>query len=234
MHLNEKSATVVKFTCESCGREQELRQLRNLNGGCGNCDITTWRLQITFVETESPPAAVILAGTAFGALGALVASWAIGRPMPLYKEKEEPMHLVTTKIPPEDAAEIARFGWGYKGAACRYMEMRQELDAAADRENQKAQGARHCLKCNYFFVPAAGKPWTQVGYCSQGCFGSANMAGEVPAPSAMAPQPPQSVEAKPSRTIAVVCKKGHGFEVAAMYAGTFRPCPVCRERTAVS
>lgn len=227
MHLNEKSATVVKFTCESCGREQGLRQLRNLNGDCGNCSATTWRMEITFVETESPPTAVLAASAAFGLVGGLLAAMAMGAPA--HSEKET-MHLVTPKIPAEDAAEIARFGWGYKEAACRYMEMRQELDAAADRENQKAQGARHCLRCNYFFVPAAGKPWTQVSYCSQACFGSANMAGEISPSIESLPQPP---EVKASKTIAVVCQKGHGFEVAAMYAGTFRPCPVCKEKTAV-
>ena len=228
MRLNEKSAQVVTFTCESCGLEQGLRQLRNLNGGCGKCGTTTWRLEITFVETESPPAAVLAASAAFGLVGALLAAMAMGAPA--HSEKEN-MHLVTSKIPPEDAAEIARFGWGYKGAACRYMEMRQELDAATDRENQKAQGARHCLKCNYFFVPAAGKPWTQVGYCSPACFGSANIAGEV---SATLEVPSRPAESKNSKTILVVCKKGHGFEVASMYAGTFRPCPVCGEKTSVS
>ena len=228
MQLNENSAEVVKFTCESCGRDQGLRQLRKLNGGCGKCGFTTWRMEITFVETESPPTAVLAASVAFGLIGGLLAGWAMGSPA--HSEKET-THLVTPKIPAEDAAEIARFGWGYKGAACRYMEMRQKLDATIERENQKAQGARHCLQCNYFFVPAAGKPWTQLGYCSQGCFGSANVAGDVPLSIGSLPQPPQPPSAK---TIAVVCKNGHGFEVAAMYQGTFRPCPVCKERTAVS
>jgi hypothetical protein len=228
MPLNHQHASKVIFTCESCGREQGVRQMRKLSGCCAKCGDVTWRMEITFVERESPPPAVILAGAAFGALGALAAGWALG--MPASKEREEPMHLVTPKIPAADALEIAGFGWGYKKAACRYMEMRQELDAKVERENQKAQGARHCLKCNYFFVPAAGKPWTLLGYCSQGCFGSANVAGEVSESLAAAPPP---AEIKNSKTIAVVCKQGHSFEVATMYAGTFRPCPICNEKTAV-
>lgn len=227
MHLDEKFAHVVKFTCESCGRAQGLRQLRNFNGGCAKCGTTTWRLDITFVETQTPPIAAAITVSAFGLLGALVL-WTFG--VQTHAERET-MDLATPKIPPEDAAEIARFGWGYKGAACRYMELRQELDAAAERERQAAQGARHCLKCNYFFVPAAGKPWTHLGYCSQGCFGSANIAGEVPV-ALTAPPPP--AETKSSRTISAVCKQGHHFEVATMYVGTFRPCPVCQQRTKVT
>lgn len=219
----------MKFSCESCGREQGLRQLRNLNGGCGKCGTTTWRLDITFVETASPPAAVLLASAAFGLIGGLLAAWASG--MPAHSEKET-MHLATSKIPAEDAAEIAGFGWGYKGAACRYMEMRQELDAAADRENQKTQGARHCLRCNYFFVPAADKPWTTAGYCSKGCCGSLEEDNDLP----YLPVAPEIETASKlsGRAHSVVCRNGHAFEVAAMYVGTYRPCPICRQKTEIT
>jgi hypothetical protein len=143
----------------------------------------------------------------------------------------ETIHLVTPKVPLADAAEIARFGWKYKRAACKYMELRRELDADSERQSMKDRGGTNCARCGIFFMPASDKPWTHVGYCSKGCFGSANIAGEV---SPSTESLPQSPEVKSSKTIAVVCKKGHGFEVAAMYAGTFRPCPVCKERTAVS
>lgn len=147
------------------------------------------------------------------------------------KRTDEIIEIVTPKVPAADALDIARLGWSYKKGAFRYMELRRELDAQTDRENQKAQGARNCTRCGYFFVLAAGKPWTQVGYCSSACFGSANIAGEISPSIESLPQPQ---EAKSSKTIAVVCQKGHAFEVDSMYAGTYRPCPVCKDRTAVS
>jgi hypothetical protein len=91
----------------------------------------------------------------------------------------ETIHLVTPKVPLADAAEIARFGWKYKRAACKYMELRRELDADSERQSMKDRGGTNCARCGIFFMPASDKPWTHVGYCSKGCFGSANIAGEV-------------------------------------------------------
>jgi hypothetical protein len=218
MPLDSQIADEVLFTCESCGREQGVRALRRQSGNCSKCDGMSWTMTTRFHEgTPDYSALSILLRVAFH--------------IEVNRRTGEIIEIVTSKVPAADALDIAKLGWGYKKGAFHYMELRRELDAQAQREKQKAHGARNCARCGYFFVPAAGKPWTQVGYCSQGCFGSANTAGEVPATLEVSPQP---VETKSARTIAVVCKQGHKFEVAAMYAGTFRPCPVCKEKSAVS
>lgn len=218
MPLDFHVADRVSFACESCGREQSTRSMRRFVGCCERCGAQRWQLTTTYYD---------------GPVLDDVFHWFFRWAFEIYvvEEIEETTEIVTANVPGDDALGIARLGWKYKGAACRYMEMRRELDAHTERENQKTQGARNCARCGYFFVPAAGKPWTQVGYCSQACFGSANMAGEVSTSIKSLPQPP---EVKSSKTIAVVCKKGHGFEVAAMYAGTFRPCPICQEKTSVN
>lgn len=218
MSLDHQIADEVLFTCESCGREQGVRALRHQSGSCAKCGGPSWRMTTRFHEgTPDYSALAILLRVAFH--------------IEINRRTGEIIEIVTTKVPAADALDIAKLGWSYKKGAFRYMELRRELDAEAEREKQRAQGARNCARCGYFFVPAAGKPWTQVGYCSPGCFGSSNTAGEVPATLEVSPQPAGT---KSARTIAVVCKQGHSFEVSAMYAGTLRPCPVCKEKTAVS
>ena len=217
MPLDRQTADEVIFTCESCGREQGVGALRRHEGKCGKCDGASWRLMTRYHEgTPDYSALAIFLRVVFQ--------------VEINRRTEEIIEIVTLRVPAADALDIAKLGWSYKKGACRYMEMRRDLDAQTERENQKAQGAKNCAGCGYFFVPAAGKPWTQVGYCSPACFGTANIAGKVPGTLANLPPPPETNSAK---TISVVCKKGHGFEVAALYAGTVRQCPVCKEKTAV-
>ncbi|MCE9526259.1 MAG: hypothetical protein K8R36_09425 [Planctomycetales bacterium] len=192
--------------------------MRRNGGACSHCGAESWRLTTTYFD-----------GQVLDDPLHLFFRWAFE--VYVVEEIEDTTEIVTTNVPGADAYDIARLRWKYKGAACRYMEMRRELDAATERENQKARGAKNCLRCGFFFVPAVEKPWTSMGYCSKGCFGILEDKTDLPY---LPVAPPAAIASKQNnRTISVVCKNGHAFEVAAMYAGTFRPCPICRQKTEV-
>ncbi len=161
---------------------------------------------------------------------AWVMTWIFG--VHVIERVTEIIKLETPNIPAADVADIARLGWDYKRGAFHYMEMRRELDAATEREAQKANGGRNCVRCGFFYMPVADKPWTTAGYCSQGCCGSLEADNDLP----YLPVAPEVETASKlsSRPHPVVCRNGHAFEVAAMYVGTYRPCPICRQKTEVT
>lgn len=218
MPLDFHVADRVAFACESCGQESAIQKLRRNGGACSNCGAESWRLTTIYFDgdTLNDPLHLFL-------------RWAFE--FYVVEEIEDTTEIVTTNVSGADAFDIARLGWKHKGAACRYMEMRRELDAETQREAQKAIGGRNCVRCGFFFMPAADKPWTAAGFCSKGCCGSLDEIPDLPY-LPVAPDP--VVTSKPTaRTISLVCNNGHAFHVAAMYAGTIRPCPVCQRKTEV-
>src|SRR5260221_8069288 len=48
--LDDRYADLVRFECESCGREQSLGQIRKRSGTCAKCERSTWSMFTEYHE----------------------------------------------------------------------------------------------------------------------------------------------------------------------------------------
>lgn len=220
MSLDEGIADAIGFECEACGQRQTVRAIRKFDGACRKCHGAKWAMVMDYYEGPRAHGPLpLLLNLVFG--------------IRLLERHVETIRIVTPTVPSDDALAIAAAGFRKRGRlAFQYMERRRVLDGERDRQIMREHGAQNCTVCGAFFMPNPDKPWTASGCCSKSCF------SKIPSPAepqfVPASEDPPSESTKSLRTVSAVCECGHEFRVAAIYAGTLRPCPACGKKTSVS
>jgi len=220
MSLDEGIADVIGFECEACGQQQTARAIRKFDGACRKCHGAAWSMVTEYQEGERSLGLLpLLLNLAFG--------------IRVLNRHVETIRIVTPSVPSDDALAITAAGLRKRGRmAFQYMERRRVLDGERDRQIMREHGGQNCSVCGVFFMPNPDKPWTTSACCSKACF------ARTPSPTepqfVAASEDMASESTKSLRTVSVVCRCGHEFRVAAIYAGTLRACPTCGEKTTVS
>lgn len=223
-----KEPDLVLFKCESCGRtlKANARMATHLlpfkrrlpieaNGRCRRCGGEHWTISVIFVEMSDDNSESAI-GFALAVLGIGIPIISTSRSQTDYANVPARMVAELNQEPRERMQRIALFA------------------QAMERDKLAQRGARECPTCGTLFVPAAGKSWTQMGYCTQVCLvedeeSSANPAFTELTEGAATPV----AELTPANCIRVRCDSGHSFDVQSSFSGLKRRCPVCGKKTRV-
>ena len=131
------------------------------NGRCRRCNGEHWTVSVLYSETGSDNADLASAGIMFGARHASGAGWLAAN---LFSAADDRQNQ--SNWPNVPAATIAQFEELPRQRLSRVSLFAREKA----RESLKQQGGLECRACESLFVPVAGQPWGEKGYCSKLCF----------------------------------------------------------------
>lgn len=195
-----RAPSQIGFTCESCGRDASVRQIRRWRGECGRCQEQSWLLYANYSDTT-------VKGSSIG-----VFSW-LTLGIGWYSMEKVTNQTAAEGVSAEIARELTEDRSLLAARVVEYLRFREQ-------EKLRARGAKSCRNCGILYVPLSEKPWTHGGYCTKSC---AAEDGVSPSPSLQGPQ--EKLTRVPM--IPVVCSNGHEFEVLASFSGCRRPCNFC-------
>lgn len=198
-HWVSRLPSSVSFTCERCGWKPWLQQLCRRLGKCKRCHGETWSLTASYTDYEVS-----------------IGWWALFTRWAWYARKKFSNEITVANVNADEATDLVENRRLLKRRVSEFLSVRE-------RERLLERGAITCKACDALFVPAAGKPWNEQGYCSKAC---AAEEGLVVFDQRISTAENESVD-RGRLTLHIVCPTGHDFDVLASFSGCVRSCPIC-------
>lgn len=215
-----REPTQIFFVCEGCQKRVKPRVIRRWAGHCRKCESESWTLLVNYSETAYGYSILGLLSGLFYSRG-----W--------FNSTTHTNQVSAAGITSDVAQKLTGQPSLVAFQVTQHLR-KQETQELHDR------GAQPCQTCRTLYVPVAGKPWTEQGFCSKSCavqggveISALNLESSSESSGEPAQNESQTSGSQPSFTTTVKCPNGHEFEVMVSFSGLMRPCSECGAKTRV-